>query len=235
MAWIEHFHADARVLKDAVVRQLEASTREALATRGHALLGLAGGRTPLPVYEALAERALDWAKVTALPTDDRCVPHAHPACNATQVRAALRAADGVRLEPLTTPDGDPGRSESHARQMLAHLPQPFDAVVLGMGNDAHTASLFPGAPNLAMALDPAGAADVCRIDPDPLPVEAPFPRITLTASRLLRAGALLLLVTGEAKRAVLEQVQQAGSDALRQPIAAFLHAPGAVVHIHWSP
>jgi 6-phosphogluconolactonase len=102
-----------------------------------------------------------------------------------------------------------------------------------MGNDAHTASLFPGAVNIGAALDPANPDDACRIDPVPLPPEAPFPRITLTAARLLRARSLHLLITGEGKLAVLRQAQ-ASADPLRHPIAAILHAPDAVVHIHWS-
>jgi 6-phosphogluconolactonase len=102
-----------------------------------------------------------------------------------------------------------------------------------MGNDAHTASLFPGAANLAAALEPIGADDACRIDPVPLPPEAPFPRITLTAARLLRARSLHLAITGEGKHTVLREAQ-ASQDVSRYPIAAILLAPGADVHIHWS-
>src|SRR5690606_22120292 len=110
--------------------------------------------------------------------------------------------------------------------------QAFDAVVLGMGNDGHTASLFPGAVALAAGFDPA--LDACRIDPDPLPPEAPYPRISLTVARLLRARALHLVITGERKRAALEQAI-AGNDPWRHPVMAVLAAPGAEVQIHWSP
>ena len=168
-----------------------------------------------------------------LPTDERCVPHDHPACNLREMRNAFAAANGARFVPLTVEDGDPGQSEAHARAMLLQYADDFDAVVLGMGNDAHTASLFPGASNLAAALEPAKADGACRIDPVPLPPEAPFPRITLTAARLLRARHLDLALTGEAKHAVLRQAQ-ASRDTLRHPIGAILHAPGAGVHIHWS-
>lgn len=233
MAWTEYHYVDAGALAAALASRLEAIVREAIAERGQAVLALAGGRTPFPAYRALASRDLDWNRVVLVPTDERCVPHAHPACNLREMRNAFAAAEGVRFVPLTVGDGDPAQSEVHARAILLQYRDEFDAVVLGMGNDAHTASLFPGAANLAPALEPSGIDDACRIDPIPLPPEAPFPRITLTASRLLRARSLHLAITGESKHAVLREAQ-ASQDVLRHPIAAILHAPGATVHIHWS-
>jgi 6-phosphogluconolactonase len=233
MGWTEHLYADADALAAALAVRLEAIVREAIAERGQAVLALAGGRTPFPAYRALATRDLDWSRVILIPTDERCVPHEHPACNLREMRNAFAEAMGTHFIPLTVEDGDPDQSEAHARAMLLQRAGDFDVVVLGMGNDAHTASLFPGATNLAAALDPNGADDACRIDPMPLPPEAPFPRITLTAARLLRARSLHLAITGEGKHAVLREAQ-ASRDMLRHPIAAILHSPGADVHIHWS-
>ncbi|KQY54824.1 6-phosphogluconolactonase [Lysobacter sp. Root494] len=233
MAWTEHVYVDADALAAALSARLENIVREAIAERGQAMLVLAGGRTPFPAYRALASRDVDWSRVVLMPTDERCVPHDHPACNLREMRSAFAQAEGVRFASLTTEDGDPDRSGTQARAMLSRHAADFDAVVLGMGNDAHTASLFPGAVDLAAALDPQGAGDACRIDPQPLPPEAPFPRVTLTAARLLRARSLHLAITGEGKHAMLREAQ-ASQDALRYPVAAILHAPGADVHIHWS-
>ncbi|QNP39577.1 6-phosphogluconolactonase [Lysobacter solisilvae (ex Woo and Kim 2020)] len=232
MAWIEHRYPDAAALAAALAARLEDVLREAIASRGHAMLALAGGRTPFPAYRALAARALDWRKVVLMPTDERCVPHDHPACNLREMREAFASAQGVRFASLTVDDGDPGRSAVHASTLLSQHAGTFDAVVLGMGNDAHTASLFPGAANLAAALDPLATFDACRIDPRPLPPEAPFPRITLTVARLLRARGVHLALVGAGKRAVLREAQ-AARDPLRQPVAAILDSPAAV-HIHWS-
>lgn len=233
MAWAEHAYADADVLATALATALEDNVREAIALRGQAVLALAGGRTPFPAYRRLATRGLDWSRVVLMPTDERCVPHDHPACNLREMREAFAQAQGVHFAALTTDDGDPERSLAQARALLSQHAGDFDAVVLGMGIDAHTASLFPGAANLAAALDPAGEVDTCRIDPQPLPPEAPFPRITLTAARLLRARHLHLAFVGATKHAVL-RAAQASKDPLQQPVAAILQAPAASGHIHWS-
>ncbi|GAB3372214.1 6-phosphogluconolactonase [Lysobacter rhizosphaerae] len=232
MAWIEHLYVDADALAASLAARLEDIVREAIAARGHAMLALAGGRTPLPAYRTLAACALDWHKVVLMPTDERCVPHDHPACNLREMRAAFAPAEGVRFASLTVDDGDPERSLAQAHTLLSQHAGALDAVVLGMGNDAHTASLFPGAERLAEALDMAKPVDACRIDPRPLPAEAPFPRITLSAARLLHARSIHLAITGEGKHAVLREAQ-ATNDPLRHPVAAILHAPVTVL-IHWS-
>lgn len=236
MAWREHAYPDGEALATALARELIATVDAALAQRGEALLALAGGRTPLPAYRALASHwraRSDASRIVVMPTDDRCVPHDHPNSNVGELRAIFDGAP-VRVEALTIRDGDADRSVPYAQAMLADHRGDFDAVVLGMGMDAHTASLFPNARQLTDGLDPAGSLEALRVDPDPLPPEAPFPRISLTLPRLLRSRTLHLALTGEPKRAVLAQAQRA-TDAMERPITAVLHAPGAMVHVHWSP
>lgn len=234
MAWVEHRHPDLEALAGAVACQLAEACGDAIASRGHAVAALAGGQTPWPAYRRFATRPLEWRRLTVLPTDERCVPHDHPACNLQALRTSLAEARGIGIVPLTTPDGDPGASEALARSWLAAHPAPFDAVVAGMGADGHVASLFPGAARLARALAPDADTGAWRIDPDPLPPEAPFPRISLGLARLLEARTILLVVAGDAKRAVLGQAQ-AAPDPMAHPVAALLHAPGRLVHVHWSP
>ncbi len=232
MAWTFHTYSEAGAFDDAVAAALHAACRAGLEGRGVAMLALAGGQTPWPVYRRLASAPLRWQNITVVPTDDRCVPAGSPASNLHGLADAFAAAAGVQLASLTVPDGDPDASLVHARAWLAEHQQRFDAVVLGMGDDGHTASLFPGASELATGFDPI--FDACRIDPDPLPPEAPYPRISLTVPRLLRAEAVHLLITGDRKRAVLDEAI-AANDPQRHPIMAVLGAPQTNVQIHWSP
>ncbi len=233
MAWTEIDHPDAESLAQAVADDLAAICRDAIEARGRAILALAGGRTPYPAYRRFAASGLPWSRVHVIATDDRCVPHAHAASNTRELRWALESARGIDITPLGPPDGDPDAAEAHARRLLGHTTEPFDAVLLGMGGDGHTASLFPGSAMLAAALAD-DAEDAYRIDPLPLPPEAPFARVTLSARRLLHTDHLLLAITGESKREVLRRAQ-AQRDPARLPICAFLHAPEIDVQIHWSP
>lgn len=230
-----HDYATVADLHEALAQVLADTCARALDARGHAWLALAGGRTPLPAYRAFAAAGLAWPNVVMVPTDERCVPAGHAASNHAAMIAAFAGAEGVVVLPLVTPAGDCDGSLDAARALLSREGHrdPFDAVVLGMGADAHFASLFPHAAGLEDALDPEGDADVVRIDPDPLPPEAPFPRISLTLSRLLRAREVHLVLTGEDKRAVLEAAV-ATDDPLRHPVAALLHAGLAPLHLHWA-
>jgi 6-phosphogluconolactonase len=233
MAWDLHEHADAESAAGTLASQLAACCTTALQSRDGAWLALAGGRTPWPAYRRLAGTDLDWRRVALVPTDERCVPHDHAASNLRGLSEAFAPASPV-LVPLVPDDGDCDSAEALADAALAARAAPFDAVVLGMGTDGHTASLFPGADRLDAALDPGNPVDAMRIDPIPLPPEAPFPRVTLTAARLLRAQSWYLLLSGDAKRRVLDAAI-AAADPRRHPITALLHAPGAHVHVHWSP
>ena len=266
MAGIEHLYPDTPALVAGVAAAFTQACRDAIARRGRAWLALAGGRTPLPVYAQLAQ-ALRGERIDAVPTDERCVPHDHPACNLRHLRAAFGSEapafarhsrvggnpafdlsrqqqeldsrlpgndepGNIVVHPLTAANGDIDASLAQARALLAARPQPFDAVLLGMGADGHIASLFPGAANLADGLALDSSVDAIATLPDPLPPEAPFARISLTLPRLLRAGGVHLVVTGHAKRAVLNQARRDPQAPF--PVAALLHA-GAPIHLHWSP
>ena len=233
MGWIEHDHASLDALVTHVADDLRQACAEAQRARGMAWLALAGGRTPLPIYARLAASS-DAANVTAVPTDERCVPHDHPACNLHALRNAFAGSDGTVVTSLTRDDGDIEASLRQARALLALNPQPFDAVLLGMGADGHFASLFPGAANLGDGLAMDSGLDAIATLPDPLPPEAPFARISLTLPRLLRARQVHLVVTGEEKRRVVRRAQQQDT-AGGPPVAALLHARDHRLQVHWSP
>ena len=112
MAWLQHDHADVDALIEEVARGLRDACREAIRARGAAWIALAGGRTPLPIYARLAASGLGAGTVTVIPTDERCVPHTHPACNLRAVREAFAPNDAIVVN---------GVSLSHAQLMRLAL------------------------------------------------------------------------------------------------------------------
>ena len=232
MNWSTRSHDDAGQLAEAVAAEIDAAIDAALRDRGEALLALAGGRTSPPVFRRLAAQARDWSRVTVLPSDERWVAADHPDCNLRQMREAFAGADGLHWLSLTPALTQGEASAAFANGALSTCPQPFDVCMLGMGTDGHVASLFPGATNLAAALDPAASTAAIAIVPDPMPSAGPHPRVSLTLARILRSRRLLLVVTGDDKRKVIERAR-AGDSAL--PVAALLAAAHPAAEIHWSP
>jgi 6-phosphogluconolactonase len=244
MTWTIHTHADAAALAAAVADRIGTAMDRALTERQQALLALAGGRTSPPVFRQLASVARDWRRVTILPSDERWVPADHADNNLRQMREAFVGAAGIQWLSLV-PDAPSGVADAgYANAVLADHRQAFDVAMLGMGADGHFASLFPGAANLADALQqPASAAAdsdfgqesaATAILPCPMPAAGPHPRISLTLARLLHSRLLLLVITGADKRVVLDraQVQGAASDL---PVAALVRASHRQAEVHWSP
>jgi 6-phosphogluconolactonase len=232
MAWTFHPHANAEALADACATALHEASATALQARGRAQLAIAGGRTPLPALRQWSAHGAPDARVAITLTDERWVPATHPDANLARLQACFPHDAGPTWRPLVPAAPEAMPSLHAANASLARMPGDFDLVLLGMGEDGHIASLFPTDPDLAEALASTDDALVGR--PTPPPADAPHARITLSLSRLLRSRRRLLLVTGEAKRALLEEAQR-GPDALRWPVSALLHAPGPPVEIHWSP
>lgn len=163
-------------------------------------IALSGGTTPIATYERLAASPVDWAHVDIFPADERCVPHDHPDSNAREIDAAL-GRGGYALHRL--PDsGSPGdRARAYAHDLAGHR---LALVLLGLGEDGHTASLFPG----HGALD-ASATTVAVLDAPKPPPE----RVSLTIPTLAAAGLLILLVTGEGKAGALRRSLEAPDPA----------------------
>lgn len=223
-----HRHSDVATMCDALASLLS----DACATSTAPNLALAGGKTPLPIYRALAQR---WSRggqrARIVPTDDRCVADTHPASNIAALRAAF--GDSADCMAITSADGDTGTSLAVANNALRGI-DTFDAVLLGMGEDGHFASLFPGATNLHDGLSLDARDDAILTTPVPLPPEAPFSRISLTLPRLLRTRSAHLCITGARKLEILEQAISQTTD-LPYPVAALLRQASVTVHVHWSP
>ena len=219
-------------MADAVAGDIGFIIESALDARGEALIAVPGGKTPLPIYARLAEAILNWKKVTIIPTDERLVPLTDEKSN---VRAIAKAflANGARVFPIGSDIADYRLAGNSANAKLAELKFPLDLAWLGVGADGHTASIFPG-PDLEEALNAPRGRHAVGVMPDPLPAEAPVPRVTLTRSAILSARTVLITVTGEEKKAMLEQAIADGhsSKLLIGRVRAEAELP---IDIHWCP
>jgi 6-phosphogluconolactonase len=203
-----------------------------LQDKPRARLLLSGGSTPAPVYQALAKAPLDWERVDVALVDERWLLPDDPDSNSRLIRESLlrERAARARFESITRP----GRSiEEAVNAANLHAQAAPDVVVLGMGEDGHTASLFPGMHGLEDAL--RSRAAYVSADAGGCPGAGRFPRrISLTPAGLAPAHTRLLLIRGESKRKLLERVL-AGSDPLEYPARIAFLTPGAPLHIHWCP
>ena len=207
-------------LADAAADAIEAALQSALDARGRASLVATGGRSPGPVYDRLAKADLDWAHVAVTLSDERHVDTDSPNANARLLRERLFVGPAAAAQFLPLTD--------YAERVLRKL-LPFDAVMLGMGEDGHIASLIPGSPVMAHAMDPDGQALTAE-SPQGFG-SPPVARITLTLSALLQSRAIFLLIAGEAKRQVIADAL-AGADL---PVRAILNQDHVPVRIFWAP
>jgi len=228
--WWEH--EDAGAFAEAVAGDLGFIVESALDARGAALLALSGGKTPFPAYEKLAAQKLDWKRVVIVPVDDRLVEVTDPLSNVGQL-AKIFMPKGARVIPLGTENQDVAAAGNAADARLKDLSWPPDVVLLGVGSDGHTASIFPG-PDYQAALDAPKARRAIGVTPDPMPKDAPVPRVTLTRAAILQARALMLALTGADKREVVERAIKDGASSAK-PIGRVLAECEQPIDIHWAP
>lgn len=210
---------ESRADLDQELASLAATTlTAAIETRGHGYLVVSGGSTPLGFFQALSQhQTLDWSKVTVTLADDRWVAPGHADSNETLVYENLlqNAASGATFASLYSGDETPEKGVATLEAKFAALPT-FDLVILGMGGDAHTASLFPNTPALTQGLDPQSPHALIAVHP----TTAPHARISMTLARLLRTENLVLHITGANKSEVFEQAIAPESHATDMPIRA---------------
>lgn len=223
---------DMAEMASAVAGDIGFIVESALEARNAALLALPGGSTPGPILSELAKAKLGWKRVTIIPTDERLVPLQNDLSNIRALAKTFLPA-GARVLPIATENSDYRMAGNSADAVLQDLPWPPDLVWLGMGEDGHTASIFPG-PDLQDALEAPKARRAVGVMPDPLPEDAPVARVTLTRSAILSARTLIITITGARKRAVLEQAIADGQSS-RLPIGRVLAEAEQPIDIHWCP
>jgi 6-phosphogluconolactonase len=218
-------------MAEAVAGDIGFIVESALDARGSCLLALPGGRTPQPIFAKLAEASLPWKKVTIIPTDDRLVPMQDERSNVRAIAQAFLRA-GARVVPIAAEIADHKLAGNSADARLQDLPWPPDLCWLGMGDDGHVASIFAG-PDLADALDAPKARRAVGVMPDPMPADAPVPRVTLTRAAILSARTILITITGDKKRELLEGAIADGHSS-KLPIGRVLAEAEQPIDIHWA-
>ena len=205
----------------------------AIEAHGGARLALPGGNTPDPIFKALAKaKGIDWSKVTLIPTDDRLVPLDDERSNHAKLETYFGAKGATVVSLVDEGVLEDAREAGRlADQRLAELHWPLDLVMLGVGSDGHTGSIFPG-PDFEAAVAGPKSRRVVGVRPDPMPADVPVERVTLTTPAIASARAVMIAISGAEKRKVLERAIDEGPLSTL-PIGRVLSAVDASVDIFW--
>jgi 6-phosphogluconolactonase len=220
---------NAGTLDAALADDLATALRDAAAACGRASLALSGGKTPLGMISQLAQRELPWAQLGVTLADDRWLPDTHVDSNAGLLKRHLLQGPAAVAQwaPLVPADANGTPEVGAGETALSTLNWPLDVCVLGMGNDGHTASLFPCAAETIAALDPTCPVRLAVVHP----TTAPYARISLTLPAVCAAKKIVLHIVGQQKLDVLRAALAAG----HLPIARVLGAVPEHCCVYWSP
>ena len=218
---------DREALDQALAEHVTSKLAQGISARGVAHLVVSGGSTPAALFSLLADADLAWQHVVVMLADDRWVPADHEDSNERLVRETLltgRAKQAQFLSLLPTPDDEVANLAGLST--LLRSVSRFDVVLLGMGEDAHTASLFPCASALKEGLTTDAGALLTR------PRTAPHQRVSMSKRRLEMTDCGVIHIVGQNKKAVLEAAIKSG-DEMRHPISAFWGPSG--FDCWWAP
>ena len=216
---------DSEALDNTLAEFVAQRLSEGVEARGSATLVVSGGSTPLGFFRCLAAITLPWSNIQITLADERWVPVDHPDSNEGQLRRIFPASALISMLSLRGEGDTPEQQVAYLNQRLQGS-APFDLVILGMGNAAHTASLFPAAPQWQAGLDTTATAACLLVDPP----TARHQRISMSLARLLNAEQIIVHVTGEEKAHML-QTAWASNAPEQYPIAAILRQQGTPVTV----
>ena len=230
MALTQSKFRTTELLNAAFTRKITKLLRDGIEENGRASLVVSGGRTPAELFNALSKSNLEWDKVDVSLADERWVDNSDDASNEKMLRAKLliNNAANANFIPLKTQHSDATDAVLTCTDNLYNMRTPFDVLILGMGEDGHTASLFPCSQQISQGLDLESGNTYIAVQP----TTAPNQRMSLTLPALLNSNKIFLHVTGESKKEVLNTVLS-DDDALVMPIRAVIN--NADVALLWAP
>ena len=223
-----HTFKNPALLAEGLATKVAGQLNQAIAEQGVATLVVSGGRSPVAFFQSLIKQPVDWSKVVVSLADERWVPVEHADSNAGLLKKHLLQgpAAKARFVGLYNAAATVEKAALEADQGLAELP-PIDVLILGMGDDGHTASLFPNSPNLAEAL----TLDNHRRCWPMLAPTVPHQRLSMSRSLLASAKNKVLSISGQGKLNTLNDAL-GGTDIAALPIRAFLQP---TLEIYWCP
>ena len=223
-----HTFKSPDMLAEGLAKAVAAQLNEAIAQQGVATLVVSGGRSPVAFFQRLVQQPIEWSKVVVSLADERWVPVEHADSNAGLLKKHLLQGPAAKARFVSLYHVAPTLDEAaeQADRVLAELPA-IDVLILGMGDDGHTASLFPSSPNLCAALN---SENPRRCWPMLAPT-VPHQRLSMSRSLLASARHIVLSIQGQAKLNTLNDAL-AGDDVAALPIRAFLQP---TLEIYWCP
>lgn len=222
-----HCYPDPDECVTALVSHISTQLQQAIVAEGRAGLAVSGGKSPIALFQRLSQAPLPWEHVHITLVDERFVAPAHQDSNENLVRRHLliNQASAARFTGLATGSQD----IDHAVALANQQSHAITVLILGMGDDGHTASLFAQAPQLPAALDMTTPWRFMHISPP----AAAHERISMTLAAILQAKVLLLPIAGDHKRDVCLQAKLQATPSL--PVSYVLAQTGVPVHVYWNP
>ena len=230
MSKIEHHFKTQFELVEMLSKSIVSELKEAIRKKGKATLLVSGGSTPKPLFKRLSETTLEWEKVSVGLCDERWLPVSDEFSNENLVKTHLLQGKAAKATfvGMYIEERDSASAEHLCDKKLREELFPFDVIVLGMGSDAHTASLFPDNVKLNEAFDLKREALCISIEPQ----TAPYMRMSLTRHAILSAAHIYLHFEGDAKIAVYKEVK-AGDDMVAMPLRAILNQDIKDVEVYY--
>lgn len=231
MAYRWHQYKNTAAASEALADAVASALQGALSEKGRAVLAVSGGRSPIAFFEALSQKDLDWANVGITLVDERMVPTGHSDSNTGLVHEYLLQNQAAAAQWI--PVVEAGKTaeelqpEAVVQTALKHYRQP-DVLVLGMGGDGHTASLFPQAPQLDKGLDSNNNTPLLHTTP----VTAPHERVSMTLAAIAQTPAVFLAIGGAEKKAVFDQAAAAPDKTY--PVSYVLNHEKVNCHVFYA-